>query len=73
MGSFMAWLLGIPAGALILTYMAIFAAVLGAKRRMAMHDTRSHQSAEILNFSLRTREPMRPSVRRPKVMARHGG
>jgi hypothetical protein len=54
MGNFIAWLLGIPAGALILAYLAICASLLSAKRRMASHDSRTRQSIGITRLRLRS-------------------
>jgi hypothetical protein len=68
METFVAWLLGIPAGALVLAYVAICASVLSAKRRMASDDTRGRPPAGITAFRTRTRG----GIFRPGVMARRG-
>ena len=69
MGNFVAWLLGIPAGALVLAYVVICASILSAKRRMAGHDTHRHQPADIMVFRSRTRD----AIGHPGMMIRRGG
>jgi hypothetical protein len=69
MGNFIAWLLGIPAGALVLAYVAICASILSAKRRMAGHDTRRHQPAGIMAFRSRASD----AIGHPEMMMRRGG
>jgi hypothetical protein len=56
MGNILAWLLGIPAGALVLAYLAICASVLGAKRRMAGHEVRARQAAGITVLRVHNRD-----------------
>ena len=70
MGNFIAWLLGIPAGALVLAYLVICACVLSAKRRRQGHELyQIHAPASIAVFPSRPRD----AVGHPRAMARRGG
>jgi hypothetical protein len=69
MGSFIAWLLGIPTAALVLAYVAICASIVSAKRRMADQHSHAHQPALISAFHSHTRN----TIGQVQVMARRGG
>ena len=63
MGNFIAWLLGVPAGTLVVAYALICASLLSAKRRRAAHDLgRSRVPIGIAGFQARTRNPVGHSV-----------
>lgn len=59
MGNFLAWLLGVPAGTLILAYALICASLLSAKRR---RDGHGGAAVGIGSFQDRARNPVSRSV-----------
>ena len=65
MGNFIAWLLGVPAGALVLAYLMICACILGAKRRRAGQDIRQARVSAV--FGSRARA----ATAHPGAMAQH--
>lgn len=69
MGSFMAWLLGIPTVVLVLAYVAICACLASAKRRMAGQHPCAQQPARIPAFQSHARN----AIGHAQVMARRSG
>lgn len=70
MENLIAWLFGIPAGALLLAYVVICACVLSAKRRRASPDIRQARvPVAITVFPSHARD----AIRHPASMAQRGG